>query len=86
MTLRITFAIDPGLGGAIAILADGVPLAVHDMPTMEVGDKTEVDAAKLAAIIRGERAAHRGAYFSGCIERVRAMPPRKGDGAKEQTA
>lgn len=80
MTFRITLAIDPGLGGALAILADGVPLSVHDMPVMEVGEKTEVDAAKLAAIIRGERAAHRGAYFSACIERVRAMPPRGGGG------
>ena len=86
MTMRITFGIDPGLGGALAILADGVPLSVHDMPTMQVGDKTEVDAAKLAAIIRGERAAHRGAYFSGCIERVRAMPPRKGEGGIQRSA
>ena len=86
MTFRITFGIDPGLGGAIAILADGVSVAVHDMPVMQVGEKTEVDAAKMAAIIRGERAAHRGAYFSGCIERVRAMPPRKGEGGIQRSA
>ena len=86
MSLRITFGIDPGLGGALAILADGLPLSVHDMPTMEIGEKTEVDAGKLAAIIRGERAAHRDAYFSGCIERVRAMPPIKGPGGKQRSA
>ncbi len=78
MTFRITFGIDPGLGGAIAILADGEPRAVIDMPTMVIGDKNEVDAGKLAAIIRGERAIHRAAYFSGCIERVCAMPSRPG--------
>lgn len=83
MTLRITFGIDPGISGAIAVLADGVPISVDDMPVMEIGDKSEVDAAKLAAIIRGVRAANPGAYFSGCIERVRAMPPRK-DGAGVQ--
>ena len=83
MTLRLTFGIDPGITGAIAVLADGVPVSVDDMPAMEVGDKSEVDAAKLAAIIRGVRAANPGAYVSGCIERVRAMPPRK-DGAGVQ--
>lgn len=80
MTLRITFGIDPGISGAIAVLADGVPISVDDMPVMEIGDKSEVDAAKLAAIIRGVRAANPGAYVSGCIERVRAMPPRGGGG------
>lgn len=78
MTGRVTFGLDPGLSGAIATLIDGEAGPLLDMPTMPVGDKTEVDAAALARFIKDIRRSHPGAYFSATIERVRAMPP-KGD-------
>lgn len=77
MTLRLTFGIDPGMSGAIATLIDGEPGPVIDMPTLQVGDWREVDAAALSEWIRGQRAAHPGAYVSACVEKVGARP---GDG------
>lgn len=77
MTLRVTFGIDPGLSGAVATLVDGEPGPVLDMPVVQVGDWREVDAAALAAWIRGVRAQHPGADFSACVEKVSARP---GDG------
>ena len=74
MTLRLTFGIDPGLSGAIATLIDGEPGPILDMPVMQVGEKTEVDAFAFAGFIRKVRGEHAGAYVSACIERVRAMP------------
>ena len=75
--LRVTFGIDPGLSGAIATLLDGEPGPMLDMPTVQVGDWREVDAASLAAWIRMIRAQHPGATFSACVEKVSARP---GDG------
>lgn len=74
MTMRLTFGIDPGLTGAIATLIDGEPGPFLDMPTRKVGDWGEVDADKLAAFIREQRAAHHGAWISACVEKVGAMP------------
>ena len=77
MSLRVTFGIDPGLGGALAVLADGELQTILDMPTMPVGNYNEVDASLLARYLREARALHPGAYFSACLERVGARP---GDG------
>lgn len=77
MTLRVTFGIDPGLSGAVATLIDGEPGPILDMPVVQVGDWREVDAATLAAWIRGVRSQHPGADFSACVEKVSARP---GDG------
>lgn len=77
MTLRITFGIDPGLSGAVATLIDGDAGPILDMPTLQVGDWREVDAAALAAWIRDVRGQHAGADFSACVEKVSARP---GDG------
>lgn len=77
MTMRLTFGIDPGLSGAVATLIDGEPGPVLDMPTVQVGDWREVDAATLAAWMRDQRSAHPGAYVSACLEKVGARP---GDG------
>lgn len=74
MTMRLTFGIDPGLSGAIATLIDGEPGPVLDMPILTVGERNEVDARAMAKFIRDVRGQHPGAYFSACIERVRAMP------------
>lgn len=75
--LRLTFGVDPGMAGAVATLIDGEPGPVLDMPTLQVGDWREVDAAALSAWIREQRAAHPGAYVSACVEKVGARP---GDG------
>lgn len=74
MTLRVTFGIDPGLSGAIAVLLDGEPGPIIDMPTRMVGDWNEVDGQKLAMFLRDVRAGHAGAYVSACLEKVGAMP------------
>lgn len=74
MTLRLTFAIDPGLTGAVATLIDGEPGPMLDMPTTRVDGKREVNAYALAAWIREQRAAHPGAYVSACLEAVDAAP------------
>jgi len=42
--------IDPGLGGALALLRDG-ELEIHDMPTIQDGTKRRVDHAQLAVIL-----------------------------------
>lgn len=78
MTARITLGIDPGMSGAIAALLDGEPGPVLDMPTMQVGNKHEVDARSIAVFVRGLKQAHPAAVLSGTVERVRAMPPRDG--------
>jgi hypothetical protein len=74
MTLRLTFGIDPGLSGALAALADGVPVGVLDMPSMDVGKDREVDARAIATWMRELRAAHAGAYISASLENVGAVP------------
>lgn len=81
MALTVTFGIDPGLSGAIATLIDGEPGPMLDMPTHTVGDWNEVDAAALARFIREQRAAHPGATFSACIEKVGARPSDGGTSA-----
>jgi crossover junction endodeoxyribonuclease RuvC len=64
--------IDVGLNGALALVADGDLLEVHDMPTLslERNNKTKrmVNAQALSLIIRGAKAD--GAY----LERLNAMP------------
>lgn len=78
MTMRVTFGCDPGLSGAIAVLLDGETGPILDMPTFHNGTANEVDALKLATFVRKVITDNPGAYFSVCIERVRAMPDRSG--------
>lgn len=80
MTTRLTFGIDPGLSGAIATLIDGEPGPVLDMPTMDVGQGSEVDARAVAIFIREQRAAHPGAHVSAAMERIHARPMRDKSG------
>ncbi|NIJ89447.1 crossover junction endodeoxyribonuclease RuvC [Xanthomonas campestris] len=86
MTLRVTFGIDPGMSGAVAALIDGEAGPILDMPTMTVGKKQEVDARAIAVFIREIRSQHPGAVFAGCVERVRAMPPKDGRQAGAQSS
>jgi len=46
--------IDPGLGGAIAVLWDGA-IQVHDMPTVEIRGKRHVSPAGVRAILDGRQ-------------------------------
>jgi hypothetical protein len=75
MTLRLTIGVDPGQSGAIAMLADGASDGFIDMPTCsrKAGGQ-EVDAASLAASLRGVLQKHRGAYVVAVLEAVSAMP------------
>lgn len=75
MASRLTIGIDPGLEGAIAVLADGEAGVIIDMPLLRVGEGNEVDARQFAMFIRAARDLHPGAAVSATIERVRAMPP-----------
>lgn len=74
MTLQVTFGCDPGLSGAICTLVDGEPGPFIDMPTKEVGNRSEVDAYEIARFIREIRSQHEGAWFQACIEQVSARP------------
>lgn len=72
MTFRLTIGIDPGLGGAIAALADGVPAQVIDMPTRprRSGKGREIDARSLQAQLRGLLQEHAGAAVTVVLEVV----------------
>ena len=74
-TMRITLGVDPGIQGAIAVLADGEPVKFIDMPIYQRHPKgNEVDPFALTAIIRGVMQQHRGAFYSACLERVATRP------------
>ena len=83
-TSRLIISIDPGLTGAIAVLVDGAPGTVIDMPLLTVGENQEVDARAIAVFIRAAKDMNPGAAVSGVIERVRAMPPKRGDDGREE--
>ena len=63
------------MSGAIAILADGIPLAVYDMPTMaRKSGKQEVAAAAIKALVGKYIGSHPDAYCSAVIELVGGNP------------
>jgi hypothetical protein len=73
--LRITFGVDPGISGAIAVLADGEPASFIDMPNHPRLPKgNEIDAFSLCAQLRGVLQAYRGAFFSAAMERISTRP------------
>lgn len=75
MTLRLVLGCDPGQSGAIAVLADGEPAGFIDMPTMaRKAGGHEVNAASLAAQLRGVMQQHRGAHVMAVVELVGSMP------------
>lgn len=72
---HLTIGIDPGASGAIALLHDGVPVAVHDMPVLPRKTVGEiVDGAQLAAMLRGALHGAHGAAVLVVLEQVGAMP------------
>jgi crossover junction endodeoxyribonuclease RuvC len=70
--VRMILGIDPGAGGALAVVSGGSVVAVWDMPTVEVrskrGTKRRVDPVALAAIVRECGAC------SGVVELVGSRP------------
>lgn len=75
MTLRLTIGIDPGQSGAIAVLADGVPIDVLDMPTVARRTKGyEVSASGVLNFIHRVVKEHSGAHVFGAIEMVGGRP------------
>lgn len=76
MTLHLVFGVDPGVSGAIAVVADGEPAGFIDMPTetRQSGNGQIVDGHQLGALLRGVMIQHRGAHVFAAIERVQAMP------------
>jgi crossover junction endodeoxyribonuclease RuvC len=84
MTFRVTLGVDPGMHGAIAVLADGEPQQFIDMPTVsrDVGTGNAVDAFALAALLRGVLQQHPGAHFHAALEYVNGRPPRGPDGTE----
>jgi hypothetical protein len=75
VTFRLTLGVDPGQTGAIAALADGVPVGFVDIPLRErpKGGGVIVDGRVLAARLRGLASMHRGAHIVAVIERVQAI-------------
>ena len=86
MTLRITFGVDPGVTGAIAVLADGEPVAFIDMPTYPrpSGRGREVDPYNLADRFRDVLRRNHGAHAFACLEEI-AMRPENSRGSDQST-
>lgn len=73
----MTYGIDPGLGGALAVCVGGELARVADMPTVYVGGgrvKRQVDPAGVAALIRQWRAELGHDFEHAVVERVSSMP------------
>lgn len=83
MTLRLTIGCDPGQSGALAVLADGLPIQFIDMPVYPrwYGKGEEVDVHKLPALLRGVLQQHQGAHVMAVLEAVSAMPKQGGTSA-----
>jgi hypothetical protein len=75
VTFRLTLGIDPGMSGAIAVVADGEPTQFIDMPTMaRPKSGNEINTAELSARLRGLLQQYSGAYVIAILENVHAMP------------
>lgn len=78
-THRLVFGCDPGITGAIAVLADGKVFTVFDTPVRarKTGNNDEVNVSALVEAIRAARAIHAGASELAAIENVQPMPSRR---------
>lgn len=75
MSLHLTFGIDPGQSGAVAVLVDGAFAEFVDMPTMpRPAGGHQIAAAELARTLRDIRQRHAGADVTAVLEAVSAMP------------
>ena len=78
MTLRLVFGCDPGIGGAIAALADGKVVAITDTPKRpRRTGHDEVNVSAMTKWVREVRAALVGAAELAVIEDVQPMPNKK---------
>lgn len=84
---RLTIGVDPGISGALVVLADGIPDQFIDMPTLpRPTTGNEVDAFRLAAILRSVLQRHPGAHVFAAVEAVSVRPgesPTRGKNAGE---
>lgn len=79
MTQRLIIGIDPGLTGAVAVLADGEPAGLFDLATVTRNSGSlELNVPDLAARLRGLLQTHAGAYMLVAIEHVQPMPSTRG--------
>lgn len=85
--MRLTIGVDPGISGALVVLADGVPEQFIDMPTLpRPTTGNEVDAFRLAAQLRAVLQRHPGAHIFAAVEAVSVRPgesPTRGKNAGE---
>lgn len=73
----LTYGIDVGVTGAVAVLCNGRLEDVADLPAVQVGAgvvRRQIDPAALAAILRGWRARYGVDAEMAVIERVASMP------------
>lgn len=85
--MRLTIGVDPGISGALVVLADGVPDQFIDMPTLpRKTSGNEVDAFRLATLLRGVLQRNPGAHVFAAVEAVSVRPgesPTRGKNAGE---
>jgi len=75
MTFRLVFGVDPGVTGAIALLADRKFAGFIDIPSVPRRTKgNEVNGLVLSQRIDEACAAHPGAYRIAVIERIGIRP------------
>lgn len=75
MTARLVFGCDPGITGAVAVLADGEVVALFDTPVRaRKSGNDEVNLSAFVEEVRRVRALHVGAYEVAAIENVQPMP------------
>lgn len=86
MTLRITIGVDPGVTGAIVVLADGEPVQFLDMPCNDRpgGYGQDVNPFRLTAMLREVRQRHPGADVFAVLEHV-AMRPGNSRGSDQRS-
>lgn len=83
--LRLTIGVDPGMLGALVVLADGIPDQFIDMPTVPHPKKgNNIDAFRLAALLRGVLQRHPVAHAFAALEGV-SMRPENSRGSDQKT-
>ena len=72
---RITIGVDPGQSGAFALLADGEPVRVFDMPiSSRKAGGHEVNPAAIVIELRAALAHYPGSHIFAVMEQVAARP------------
>lgn len=75
MTFRLVLGIDPGVTGALALLADGEFAGFIDIPSAPRRTKgNEVNGLELSVRLDAALAKHQGAYRIAVLERIGIRP------------